>query len=319
MGRRRRRERGSMVPPAEFTSYYGRPVLKRPTWKSPDVPIYFWAGGVAGTTAALAALADATGRPTLRRSGRVVAAGSALVGTAALIHDLGRPARFLYMLRVIKPTSPLSIGTWILSPFAAMACAAAASELTGITPRLGRLAGWGAAALGPILASYTAVLVADTAVPAWHEARNELPVLFVSSAAAAGGGVGLLAAAVADNRPAARLAAVGAAVELAAGRVMEQRLARLPGGIEQAYRTGLAGRWNRAAHTLTIVGGVGAVLGRRSRVCSAASGLALLAGSLATRFAVFEAGMASAVDPQHVVAPQRERLRAGTARPGRHG
>lgn len=183
---------------------------------------------------------------------------------------------------------------------------------------MGRLAGWGAAALGPILASYTAVLVADTAVPAWHEARNELPVLFVSSAAAAGGGVGLLAAAVADNRPAARLAAVGAAVELVAGRVMEQRLARLPGGIEQAYRTGLAGRWNRAAHALTAAGGVGAVLGRRSRVwCSAASGLALLAGSLATRFAVFEAGMASAVDPQHVVAPQRERLTVGIARSGR--
>lgn len=248
---RRRRERGSMVPSAEFTSYYGRPILKRPTWKSPDVPIYFWAGGVAGSTAALAALADATGRPTLRRSRRVVAAGSALVGTAALIHDLCRPARFLYTLRVIKPTSPLSIGTWILSPFAAMACAAAASELTGIAPRLGRLAGWGAAALGPMLASYTAVLVADTAV--------------------------------ADNRPAARLAAVGAAVELVAGRVMEERLARLPGGIEQAYRTGRAGRWNRAAHALTVAGGVGAVLGRRSRVCSAASGLALLAGSLTAR------------------------------------
>jgi hypothetical protein len=306
-----------MVPPVEFTSYYGRPILKRPAWKSPDVPIYFWAGGVAGTTAGLAALADATGRPTLRRSSRVVAAGSALVGTAALIHDLGRPTRFLYMLRVIKPTSPLSIGTWILSPFAAMACAAAGSELTGIAPRLGRLAGWGAAALGPILASYTAVLVSDTAVPAWHEARNELPVLFVGSAAAAGGGAGLLAAAVADNRPAARLAVVGAAVELAAGRVLEQRLARLPGGIEQAYRAGKAGRWNRAAHALTVAGGVGAVLGRRNRAVSAASGLALLAGSLATRFAVFEAGMASAVDPQHVIAPQRERLRAGAAPDGR--
>ena len=133
MGRRRRRERGSMVPPVEFSSYYGRPILKRPAWKSPDVPIYFWAGGVAGTTAGLAALADVTGRPTLRRSGRVLAAGSALVGTAALIHDLGRPARFLYMLRVIKPTSPLSIGTWILSPFAAMACAAWSSLDVGIT------------------------------------------------------------------------------------------------------------------------------------------------------------------------------------------
>jgi hypothetical protein len=314
---RRRRERGSMVPAAEFTSYYGRPILKRPTWKSPEVPVYLWAGGVAGTTAGLAALADATDRPTLRRSGRVVAAGSALVGTAALIHDLGRPARFLYMLRVIKPTSPLSIGTWILSPFAAMASAAAVSELTGIAPRLGRLAGWGAAALGPMLASYTAVLVADTAVPAWHEARHELPVLFVGSAAAAGGGVGLLAAAVTDNRPAARLAAVGVAVELAAGRLLEQRLARLPGGIEQAYRAGRAGRWNRAAYVLSVAGGLGALLGRRSRAASVASGLALLAGSLATRFAVFEAGMASAVDPKHVVAPQRARLKAGSAAPGR--
>lgn len=312
MGRRRRRERGSMVPAAEFTSYYGRPILKRPTWTSPDVPIYFWAGGVAGTTAGLAALADVTGRPTLRRGGRVFAAAGALAGTAALVHDLGRPARFLYMLRVIKPTSPLSIGTWILSPFAALACAAAASELTGIAPRLGRLAGWGAAALGPLLASYTAVLVADTAVPAWHEARDELPVLFVGSAAAAGGGACLLAAAVADNLPAARLAAVGAVVELVAGRVLEQRLARLPGGIEQAYRTGRAGRWNRAAHVLTVAGGLGAVLGRGSRACSAVSGLALLAGSLATRFAVFEAGMASAVNPEHVVGPQRERLKAAS-------
>ncbi len=306
-----------MVPPVEFTSYYGRPILKRPAWKSPDVPIYFWAGGVAGTTAALAALSDATGRPTLRRSGRVIAASSALLGTMALIHDLGRSARFLYMLRVIKPTSPLSVGTWILSPFTGLASAAAVSELTGIAPRLGRLAGWGAAALGPILASYTAVLVADTAVPAWHEARNELPVLFVGSAAAAGSGAGLLTAAVADNRPAARLAVVGAAVELAAGRVLEQRLARLPGGIEQAYRTGKAGRWNRAAHLLTVAGGVGAALGRRNRAACAASGLALLAGSLATRFAVFEAGMASAADPQHVIAPQRERLKAGTAQTGR--
>ena len=152
-GRRggRKRERGSMVPPAEFTSYYGRPILKKPTWKSPDVPVYLWVGGIAGTSAGVAALSDATGRPTLRRGARLVAAAGALVGTVALIHDLGRPERFLNMLRVIRPTSPLSIGSWILAPFAAFASAAAASEVTCIAPRLGRLAGWGAALAGPPL------------------------------------------------------------------------------------------------------------------------------------------------------------------------
>lgn len=323
-GRRgRKRIKGSMVPEAEFTSYYGRPILKKPTWKNPDVPLYLWAGGMAGTSSVLAAMADATGRPAMRRGGRLVGAGGALVGTVALIHDLGRPERFLYMLRVFKPTSPLSVGTWILSPYAALASAAVASELSGVAPRLGRLAGWGAAALGPALAGYTAVLVSDTAVPAWHEAREEMPVLFVGSAAAAGGGAGLvisgLTGTLDENGPAARLGALGAAVELVAGQVLEHRLDRIPGGIGDSYRTGKAGRWNRLAHVLTAVGGIGALLGRRSRAGSVAAGLALALGSMATRFAVFEAGMASAADPQHVIAPQRKRLaerqQASTAPP----
>jgi formate-dependent nitrite reductase membrane component NrfD len=323
-GRGDRRERrghkrikGSMVPEAEFVSYYGRPILKKPTWKNPDVPLYLWVGGMAGTSAVVAAIGDVSGRSTLRRGGRLVAAGGAMVGTVALIHDLGRPERFLNMLRVFKPTSALSIGSWILSPFAALASAAAASELTGIAPPLGRLAGWGAAALGPPLASYTGVLLADTAVPAWHEAHGELPVLFAASAAAAGAGAqlvitGLTGAGRHERIPMVRLAVAGAAVELAAGQLVERRLEPLPGGVVDAYRTGKAGRWNRWAHILTAVGGAGALLaalrGRRGRAAAVASGTALVAGSLATRFAVFEAGMASAADPQHVVAPQRARL-----------
>jgi hypothetical protein len=310
--RGRKRERGSMVPAAEFTSYYGRPILKRPTWKNPDVPVYLWAGGMAGTASVLSALAGETERPALRRGGRLVAAGGAALGTVALVHDLGRPARFLNMLRVIKPTSPLSVGSWILAPFATLASAAAASELTGVAPRLGRLAGWGAALLGPPLASYTAVLVSDTAVPAWHEASDDLPALFTGSAAAAGGGAGLVISGVTghlrENTPAARLGAFGAAVELLAARRLERRLDALPGGIADAYRSGRAGRWNRLSHALTAVGGAGALVGRGSRSGAIAAGLALAAGSLATRFAVFEAGRASAADPQHVVAPQRARL-----------
>jgi formate-dependent nitrite reductase membrane component NrfD len=244
-----------------------------------------------------------------------VAAGGAAVGTVALVHDLGRPERFLNMLRVIKPTSPLSVGSWILSLYAAFASAAAASELSGVAPWLGRLAGWLAALFGPPLASYTAVLVADSAIPAWHEARHELPFVFVGSAAAAGGGAGLvvsgLAGRLAEIAPAARLATLGAAVEVGVEAAMEHRLARLPGGIDGAYTTGKAGRWHRASQVLTVLGALGALgalVGRRSRAGAVASGLMLAAGSLATRFAVFEAGRASAQDPEHVIAPQRERL-----------
>jgi hypothetical protein len=280
-----------MVPEAEFTSYYGRPILKTPTWKNPDVPLYLWLGGMAGTSAVVAALADATGRPVLRRGGRLVAAGGAALGTVALIHDLGRPARFLNMLRVLKPTSPLSVGSWILAPFATAASAAAASEVTGIAPALGRAAGWGAAAFGPPLASYTGVLLADTAIPAWHEAHGELPVLFAASGAVA-----------------------GATAELAAGTLLERRLEQLPGGVVDAWRTGRAGRWNRLARALTVAGGFGALVtglrGQPSRAAAVGSGAALAAGSLATRFAAFEAGRASAAAPEHVVAPQRARFAA---------
>jgi formate-dependent nitrite reductase membrane component NrfD len=315
--RGRKRVKGSMVPEAEFTSYYGRPILKKPTWKNPDVPIYLWVGGMAGSSAVVAAVADVTGRPVLRRGGRLVAVGGAMVGTVALIHDLGRPERFLNMLRVVKPTSPLSIGSWILSPFAAFASAAAASEVTGIAAGLGRLAGWGAALFGPPLASYTGVLFADTAIPAWHEARDELPLLFAASGAAAGAGAqlvvtGLTGAGLRERTPAVRLAVAGAAAELAVGQVLERRLDELPGGVADAYRTGKAGRWNRLARAFTAAGGLGAPLatlgGRRGRVAAVASGAALAAGSLATRFGAFEAGLASAADPDHVVAPQRARL-----------
>jgi polysulfide reductase-like protein len=310
---RRSRVRGSMVPEAEFTSYYGRPILKTPTWKNPDVPLYLWLGGMAGTSSAVAALADVTGRPVLRRGGRLVAAGGAAAGTVALIHDLGRPARFLNMLRVFKPTSPLSVGSWILAPFATAASAAAASEITGIAPGIGRMAGWGAAAFGPPLASYTGVLLADTAVPAWHEARGELPVLFAASGAAAGAGAqlavtGLAGAARRERTPVARLAMAGAAAELAAGALLERRLERLPGGVVDAWRTGRAGRWNRLSRALTMIGGLGALLPHRA--AAVASGTALAAGSLATRFAAFEAGRASAAAPEQVVAPQRARLAA---------
>ena len=137
-----------MVPEPEFESYYGRQIIKTPTWKTPDVPLYLFLGGMAGASAVLAEGAALTGNVALERVARLVAASGAGVGTVFLVHDLGRPERFLHMLRVIKPTSPLSVGSFILAPFSALSSAAAASCLTGRLPRLGRLAGLGAAAFG---------------------------------------------------------------------------------------------------------------------------------------------------------------------------
>jgi formate-dependent nitrite reductase membrane component NrfD len=123
---------------ADFRSYYGRPVLNRPTWKNPDVPAYFFSGGLAGASAVLAELAAATGRPGLARIARLGAAGGALAGAGLLVHDLGRPARFLNMLRMVKFTSPLSVGSWILAPFSGLTALAAASEMSGFAPGLRR-------------------------------------------------------------------------------------------------------------------------------------------------------------------------------------
>jgi hypothetical protein len=294
-----------MVPEAEFDSYYGRQIIKTPTWKTPDVPLYLFLGGLAGASAVLAEGAAATGRPDLVRVARLAAAGGAAAGTVALVHDLGRPERFLNMLRVVKPTSPLSVGSFILAPFSSLAGVALASQVTGWFPRLGRLAGVGAAALGPPLATYTAALIGNTAVPAWHEAHRELPFVFGGSGATAAGGLAMVFTPVDQAGPARRMTVAGAALEIVAAERLLDRL----GMVGEPYRTGRPGRLMRVSRTATAVAaGATLLLGRRSRVVSGLAGATCVAASVMTRFGIFEAGLASARDPKYTVVPQRERL-----------
>ncbi len=295
-----------MVPEPEFESYYGRQIIKTPTWKTPDVPLYLFLGGMAGASAVLAEGAALTGNVALERVARLVAASGAGVGTVFLVHDLGRPERFLHMLRVIKPTSPLSVGSFILAPFSALSSAAAASYLTGRLPRLGRLAGLGAAAFGPPLATYTGALLANTAVPAWHEAHRELPFLFAGSGASAAGGMALLLTPVQHSGPARRMAIAGAAIELTASELLKRRL----GMVAEPYQRGRPGRLMRLASRMTLGATVVSTLSGRSRAVSALCGATLVASSVVTRFGVFEAGLASARDPKYTVVPQRERMAA---------
>ncbi len=309
----------SMVPEAEFTSYYGRNIVKPAPWKA-EIPAYLFTGGVAAGSSLLAAGADLTGRPALRRSGRlsaIVALGFSMV---ALVHDLGRPSRFLNMLRTVKLTSPMSVGTWILSIYGPFAALAAAAELAGLLPtgsyqgkvgtvlRLTRLAGRPAgvmaAVTAPPVAAYTAVLLSDTATPSWHAAFKELPFVFTASATAASGGLGMICSPIDQAQPARRMAVGGAVVEI----VMEKRMERSMGITAEPLHQGKAGRLIKAATALTVGGAAGTLLAGRSRTGAGLSGAALMAGSACTRFAVFEAGQASARDPRYTVVPQRERL-----------
>jgi formate-dependent nitrite reductase membrane component NrfD len=305
-----------MVPDVEFESYYGRQILKTPTWKTPDVPLYLFLGGLAGASAVLAEGAALTGRPDLERIARIGAAGGAAAGSVALVHDLGRPERFLHMLRVFKPTSPLSVGSFILAPFSGLAGAAAASNLTGRLPRPGRLAGLGAAALGPPLATYTAALISNTAVPAWHEGHRELPFVFAGSGSTAAGGFAMIFTPVSQAGPARRMAVGGAAMEIVAAEALLHRI----GMVAEPYREGRPGRLISTARTMTAVAaGVTFLAGRRSRAVSVAAGLTCVVASVMTRFGIFEAGIASAKDPRYVVVPQRERMAARERESARSG
>jgi formate-dependent nitrite reductase membrane component NrfD len=305
----------------EDGSYYGKPIINPPTWAELDIAGYLFAGGLAGGSSILAAGADLTGRPGLARPAKLCASAAISVSLLALIHDLGRPARFLHMLRVFKPSSPMSVGSWLLSGFGGASAASAVCAVTGRLPKAGAAATAGATVLGPGVCTYTAALICNTAVPAWHDAHREMPYLFAGSAASAAGGLGMMAVPVADAGQAIRFAVLGAATELTAKSLLLKRL----GDTAEPYQTGRSGKLMRVAEILTTAGLAGAVLaggalaggrlGKGSRAITAISGAALVTASALTRLGIFEAGRASARDPKYVVRPQRERLAAKAREP----
>jgi len=221
-----------------------------------------------------------------------------------LIVDLGRPGRFYNMLRVAKPTSPMSMGTWLISAFGPLSGGAAVSDVTGLLPGLGRLCEAVAAALGPAVSTYTAVLTADTAIPAWHEAWRELPLVFAGGSAASAGAAAVLVTPANHAGPARRLITIGTVMELAADRAMEQRL----GGLAEPYKSGQASAPAKAAKGLLAAGAALGLAGRRRPALAKAGALATLAGVALTRWSIFKAGFESAEDPRFTVQPQRERI-----------
>jgi hypothetical protein len=311
-----------VVPEAEFSSYYGRPVVKPAPWGH-EVAAYLFLGGVAGGSGLLAAGAQLTGRAKLRRNTRLTALVAVALGAVALVLDLGRPERFVNMMRTFKLTSPMSLGSWILSSFSVGMGVAAVAEIdrmTGERLPLGPLrpvlravegpAGLEAALFGPPLAVYTAVLLADTATPTWNAAHEDLPFVFVSSASLAASGVAMITTPVAEAGPARKLAVLGVLGDLVASKVMERRMDPV---VAEPLHHGDPGRMLRWSERLAVAGGLGTLFGGRHRAVAAVSGLALAAASALTRFGVFEAGKESARHPRYTIEPQKRRLAARRA------
>jgi formate-dependent nitrite reductase membrane component NrfD len=291
--------------PAAGTTYYDRAAIKEPVWIW-SVPAYFYAGGMAGAAATLAMVAqgDDDLRGLVRRSRWLATIGLAASG-GFLVHDLGRPERFLNMLRVFRPTSPMSMGSWALAAAGPLAGASAVLSGSGLRT-VGDLAGVGAGLLGPGLSSYTGVLLSNTSVPLWAGARRSLPALFAaSSAASAASLLELIGLSGREERIVRRFGIVGKIAELA-GMVAVEREAGRVDRVARPLHESFGGSLWRAAQGLTAASLVLSALPGGSRGGRrAASGLLGTAGALALRFALFHAGKASARDPRATFEQQR--------------
>jgi Polysulphide reductase, NrfD len=279
--------------------YFGLPLLKKPVWTW-EVPVYFFVGGAAGASAVIATVAERLdGEGDLARDAAWIAAGGGLVSAALLTADLGRPERFLNMLRVFKPQSAMSVGSWTLAAFSTAAAASALADavdrrLGGSTPVavVHDVASPAAALLGTVLATYTGVLIGATAIPVWNTHIRVLPMHFGASGVASA--VSLLELLGHDSPALNRLGFAAAAVETLTGAAIEGRR----DSASAPLRDGATG-------TMTRIGGVlsGPVplvcraLASRWPVFRRPAAVASIAGSLITRLAWIAAGRASADDP----------------------
>ncbi len=290
---------------ARLPGYYGQPIVKPPVWTW-EVPLYFFVGGIAGMSAAIGAAALFLGSdPTLVRVAFWTAAAGTPVSAGLLVADLGRPARFLNMLRVFKWRSPMSVGAWLLSAFGGAAVPAAllaewhgraGGDLPAFWNGVLHAAGGGAALLGTGLATYTGVLIGATAIPAWLTHRRLLPAHF--GAASLGSAAALLELLGFRTGALAALGFLAAGAETAFGATVELGGKGAKGVADRTVREGRSGGLIRAAALLAGPVALGARLFGWVPVAAAS----FLAGSLLSRYGWLEAGRASGRDPEATLA-----------------
>lgn len=271
-------------------TYYDVPLLKPPVWTW-EVPLYFFVGGAAGAAAIIGSVAEWTRTDgTLARDAKWIAAAGGPLSAALLTADLGRPERFINMLRVLKPQSAMSVGSWTLTAFSASSTVALAPAVANVPAvrTAAAVAAGTSAALGAGMLTYTGVLIGATAIPVWHENVRLLPIHFAASGVASAAAILTL---IGHDEPSLNDLAVGAAaVETLVGAVIEARQERSLAPLRQ----GTSGRIIRAGGVLS--GPVPLLLRAASRRRSwrNAASVAALAGSLLTRLGWIAAGRESA-------------------------
>lgn len=298
-------------PSTEDPTYYERPMLQQSVWTW-AIPLYYYIGGLSGASMALAAattLKKDEGLDDFVQHAHWLGFAGTAVSGALLIYDLGRPARFLNMLRVFRPTSPMNMGAWILSATGGTAFVTVAlRRQRGLLGFIGEACGLLSGFFGLGLATYTGVLVANTAVPVWQSSRRSLPVLFGSSAAAS---LGCAFDIFGRNNAAAGVTRtfglVGRAAELAAGFCLEHEAGATP-RVARPLQRGMSGFLFRTSAVLTATSLVLALLPNQSRKRRVWSGILGTAGSLLMRFSIEGAGKASARDPRASFHQQRHAL-----------
>ncbi|HXN17554.1 MAG TPA: NrfD/PsrC family molybdoenzyme membrane anchor subunit [Candidatus Binatus sp.] len=295
------------IPGAE--DYYNLPVLKPPTWTW-EVPLYFFVGGIAGVSAVIAFVGHLFhAEPRMVRVALWIPFVGAGLCPALLISDLGRPLRFLNMLRVFKWRSAMSMGSWILSGFGGFAFLALATNeliLYGIQspflPPLRWLGEFGGALTGLLLASYTGVLIGATAIPVWHENRRLLPAHFLTSGL---GGSSAILELFGFLVPATQILGFAAAsVETVMGALLEVRKRPIDAPLHHG----------RSGWTLRIGGVLEGPTALWVRVFWGslptgrfAAAICFLLGALLSRYGWIWAGRASAHDPQALFQLQRKK------------
>ena len=302
---------GEQVPaPLESDpTYYDRPVLQAPVW-SWEIPLYYYTGGAAGACLVLGAAAqlDHSGKLNrmIRRCHWAGIIGSS-ISAALLIGDLGKPSRFLNMLRVFRPTSPMNMGVWILSGAVPTAITAGLFlRRRGFWRFVGESSGFASGMFGMGLATYTGVLVGNSAVPIWQASRRILPFLFGASAMASAGSLfDLLSDDPRERRITYTFGTVGRVAELAAALAMEKQVARVP-VVAKPLRSGASGFLWKTATIITAASLIISLLPKTTRRKRVIAGVLGTAGSLALRYAVHQAGVASTQDPRATFHSQRE-------------
>ncbi len=296
------------VATAARPTYYGQPVLKAPVWIW-TVPVYFYMEGLAGAAGALAGAVTLTGdevlRPFVRRL-RWVSVSCCAVSGGLLIADLGRPSRFLNMLRVFRPTSPMSMGAWMLAAISSFSgIAALLSDAPGALRRVGDAAGYAAAVVALPFTGYTAVLVNNTAVPVWQSTRRSLPFLFTaSSMTSLSSLLQLTAHGAREQQIARRFGVAGRIAELVSSEAVERDARKVP-EVARPLAEGRSGALWKAGRAMAVASLALSLLPARVKWARTASAVLGTAAALSTKLAVFQAGRVSSRNPHATFDMQR--------------